>query len=90
MVHNLGRYWPVAGPQVRLYIPKPYLTPDSVSANYVIMFELEMAPCKAYQPGTICTVEFKDTPLINATAHGPYHKHMSQEIGVGYNWHLYH
>ena len=85
MAYNIGRYWPIAGPQIRLFVPKPYLAPNTV--NNVIMFELEMAPCKT-QAG--CTVEFKDKPLINATAHGPYHEYMSQEIGYKYNWHSFH
>lgn len=85
MAYNIGRYWPIAGPQIRLFVPKPYLAPNTV--NNVIMFELEMAPCKT-QAG--CTVEFKDEPLINATAHGPYHKLMSQEIGYNYKWHSFH
>ena len=84
MVHNIGRYWPIAGPQIRLFVPKPYLTSES---NSFILFELEMAPCKTQ---TNCTIEFKDQPLINATAHGPFHKQLSQEIGIGYNWHLFH
>ncbi|XP_071158148.1 beta-galactosidase-like isoform X2 [Mytilus edulis] len=85
IAYNIGRYWPIAGPQIRLFVPKPYLAPNTV--NNVIMFELEMAPCKTQ---TGCTVEFKDKPLINATAHGPYHKYMSQEIGYKYNWHSFH
>jgi hypothetical protein len=83
---NLGRYWPYAGPQIRLFVPKPYLASDNI-VNNVILFELEMAPCKAQ---TNCTIEFMDQPLINATGHGPYNKYLSQEIGPGYDWHKYH
>ncbi|XP_061179899.1 beta-galactosidase-like isoform X4 [Saccostrea echinata] len=64
---NVGRYWPYVGPQVRLYVPKPFLAPPP-TINYVIMFELEHAPC---QSSDECTVEFVDQPLINATPHKP-------------------
>uniref|UniRef100_A0A1B6HET1 Beta-galactosidase n=2 Tax=Homalodisca liturata TaxID=320908 RepID=A0A1B6HET1_9HEMI len=38
--HNLGRYWPVEGPQVTLYLPGPYLFqyPDY---NTILVLELE-------------------------------------------------
>ncbi|XP_062569955.1 beta-galactosidase-like isoform X6 [Saccostrea cucullata] len=64
---NVGRYWPYVGPQVRLYVPKPFLAPPP-TINYVIMFELEHAPCDSPDK---CTVEFVDQPLINATPHKP-------------------
>lgn len=37
---NLGRYWPVVGPQVTLYLPEPLLK----ATNTFIVFELEKAP----------------------------------------------
>lgn len=40
---NVGRYWPVTGPQVTLYVPATYLIP-SPGVNTIIMFELEGAP----------------------------------------------
>ncbi|KAJ8313285.1 hypothetical protein KUTeg_009163 [Tegillarca granosa] len=64
--NNVGRYWPVIGPQVRLYIPKPFL--QAQKPNYVVMFELENAPCQT--PKT-CFAEFVDKPFINAPTHGP-------------------
>nr|XP_034310758.1 beta-galactosidase isoform X2 [Crassostrea gigas] len=64
---NVGRYWPYVGPQVRLYVPKPFLAP-SPTINYIIMFELEQAPCDTADK---CTVEFVDQALINATPHKP-------------------
>lgn len=64
---NVGRYWPYVGPQVRLYVPKPFLAP-SPTINYIIMFELEQAPCDT---GDKCTVEFVDQALINAAPHKP-------------------
>ncbi|XP_055538462.1 beta-galactosidase-like isoform X2 [Wyeomyia smithii] len=38
---NLGRYWPVAGPQVTLYLPKELLHEGS---NELILVELQRAP----------------------------------------------
>ncbi|XP_051560701.1 beta-galactosidase [Myxocyprinus asiaticus] len=58
---NLGRYWPSRGPQVTLFVPA-YLLSTSVQNNITVL-ELESAPCS---PGP-CTVEFTDTPIINAT-----------------------
>ncbi|XP_048754699.2 beta-galactosidase-like isoform X2 [Ostrea edulis] len=66
-MNNVGRYWPYVGPQVRLFVPKPFLSPSPV-INYVILFELERAPCESPDK---CTVEFVDKPLINATPHKP-------------------
>lgn len=64
--NNVGRYWPVIGPQVRLYIPKPFL--QTSTPNYILMFELENAPCQ--KPET-CFTEFVDKPIIDAPTHGP-------------------
>lgn len=36
--HNLGRYWPVVGPQITLYVPAPYLR---TGENELIILELE-------------------------------------------------
>ncbi|XP_018373039.1 PREDICTED: beta-galactosidase [Trachymyrmex cornetzi] len=36
--HNLGRYWPLVGPQITLYIPAPYLREGE---NELIILELE-------------------------------------------------
>jgi len=36
--HNLGRYWPLVGPQMTLYIPAPYLR---TGENDLIILELE-------------------------------------------------
>uniref|UniRef100_A0A914E944 Beta-galactosidase n=1 Tax=Acrobeloides nanus TaxID=290746 RepID=A0A914E944_9BILA len=37
--YNLGRYWPTAGPQISLYVPKPYIQ----QTNIVLLIELEGA-----------------------------------------------
>lgn len=36
--HNLGRYWPLVGPQITLYVPAPYLR---TGENELIVLELE-------------------------------------------------
>lgn len=38
---NLGRYWPLVGPQITLYVPKEILR---IGANKITMLELEKAP----------------------------------------------
>ena len=62
---NVGRYWPVIGPQITLFVPVTVLglQPTSVS---VMVFELDGAPCES--PET-CFVEFTSTPLLNGTVH---------------------
>lgn len=40
---NIGRYWPVVGPQVTLYVPAPVLLP-APQLNKIVMFELEKSP----------------------------------------------
>ena len=62
---NVGRYWPVIGPQITLFVPATVvgLQPSSVS---VVLFELDGAPCESSET---CFVEFTDTPLLNGTVH---------------------
>jgi beta-galactosidase len=36
--YNLGRYWPLVGPQITLYVPAPYLR---TGKNELIILELE-------------------------------------------------
>lgn len=63
---NLGRYWPVRGPQVTLFVPASILS--TVAPNNVTVLELEGSPC-ATAP---CVVEFTKTPILNGTVHtGP-------------------
>lgn len=38
---NLGRYWPLVGPQITIYVPKEILR---VGTNKIAMLELQMAP----------------------------------------------
>ncbi|XP_069111565.1 beta-galactosidase-like isoform X2 [Argopecten irradians] len=64
---NLGRYWPLKGPQERLFVPGPYLQ-GGPKPNQILLVELEASPCVANQT---CVVKFVDTPLIN----GPVTRH---------------
>ncbi|XP_060873591.1 beta-galactosidase-like [Metopolophium dirhodum] len=54
---NLGRYWPLGGPQVTLYVPAPFLKP-SPYANTLVILELE---------GTSqdLSVKFVDKPVLD-------------------------
>uniref|UniRef100_T1J8I2 Beta-galactosidase n=1 Tax=Strigamia maritima TaxID=126957 RepID=T1J8I2_STRMM len=65
---NLGRYWPIVGPQNTLYIPKSFLKPYP-SNNVLIILELEHAPCFTDRSDS-CNVALVDAPVVNATT--PY------------------
>ena len=52
---NLGRYWPMVGPQITLYLPKEIL---KVGTNKIAMLELEKAP----ESGI---VTFSETPNLD-------------------------
>ena len=41
--HNLGRYWPVLGPQQTLYVPGVWIQPKC-QLNKIIIFEQDKAP----------------------------------------------
>ena len=62
---NLGRYWPVVGPQITLFVPANVLSMKQKSAN-VMLFELDGAPCDFPKP---CFVEFVSTPSLNGAVH---------------------
>ena len=61
---NLGRYWPVAGPQETLYVPK-YKLKGGGQENDLLILELESSPCTTSQ--SQCFVEFVDKHVVNAT-----------------------
>ncbi|XP_060086109.1 beta-galactosidase-like [Ylistrum balloti] len=65
-VVNLGRYWPEKGPQMRLFLPAPYLQKGS-DGNKILMVELEGSPCVSNEK---CEVKLVDTPLINGPVTG--------------------
>ncbi|CAL8330253.1 unnamed protein product [Merluccius merluccius] len=58
---NLGRYWPVRGPQLTLFVPASILS--TAAPNNVTVLELEGSPCDTGS----CVVEFTKTPILNAT-----------------------
>ena len=55
---NIGRYWPVRGPQKTLYVPASALKSSGI--NNVILFEIDSAPCSA--DFSKCTITFTTTP----------------------------
>ena len=62
---NLGRYWPVIGPQITLFVPANVISLKQKTAS-VLLFELDGAPCELPES---CYVEFVSTPSINGTVH---------------------
>ena len=58
---NLGRYWPVMGPQATLYVPHGILL---TGANEVLLLEQEEPGCST--DGTNCQITFVDVPDIDA------------------------
>ena len=62
---NLGRYWPVVGPQQTLFVPASVLLLNKNSTS-VVLLELDGAPCEKTET---CFVEFVDAPSINGPVH---------------------
>ncbi|KAJ7376860.1 Beta-galactosidase-1-like protein [Desmophyllum pertusum] len=62
---NLGRYWPVVGPQNTLFVPASVLSVSQNPAS-VLLFELDFAPCEFPDP---CFVEFVSTPSLDGPVH---------------------
>lgn len=64
--HNLGRYWPKMGPQLTLYIPRPYLK-QAPALNGLVMLELErdIRDC--------LVVALTNRHIINGTTPDNYH-----------------
>lgn len=52
---NLGRYWPLSGPQITLYVPKEIL---KNGVNKITMLELEKSSEEK-------TIEFTDKPNLD-------------------------
>lgn len=57
---NLGRYWPVMGPQVTLYVPAPVFRPHP-QVNVLVVFELEWSPCG---PADDATMVYAEDPAL--------------------------
>ncbi|XP_023235783.1 beta-galactosidase-like [Centruroides sculpturatus] len=58
---NLGRYWPVMGPQVTLYTPATLFNPYPQQNNLVLL-ELESTSCNINES---CTIEFVNQPILD-------------------------
>ncbi|XP_073236928.1 beta-galactosidase-like [Porites lutea] len=63
---NLGRYWPVVGPQITLYVPASVLLSGKQNTSKLVLFELDNAPCKTPDD---CYVEFLDKPNVDGPVH---------------------
>ena len=62
---NLGRYWPIVGPQKTLYVPRTLLKPYPAN-NSLILLEQDHAPCgHRDRSQELCVVELVDTPDID-------------------------
>ena len=62
---NVGRYWPVVGPQQTLFVPANVLSLKGNPAS-IVLLELDSSPC--VNPKT-CFVKFVAEPLINGPVH---------------------
>ncbi|CAL8127088.1 unnamed protein product [Orchesella dallaii] len=63
---NLGRYWPVVGPQETLYLPAPLLKPHP-ETNTFLIFELERAPDSCLASIALLTGQNKGDCFITLT-----------------------
>ena len=87
---NLGRYWPVVGPQETLYLPGPLLKP-APEQNTFIIFELENAPddCQpsyssvSDNENSNCFIYLTDTHVINGDT--PYKDSIDLESRMSLN-----
>ena len=69
---NLGRYWPIVGPQKTLYVPKSILQPHP-DKNTLILLEQDQAPCNPLQSSQEpCMVKMVDTPDIDGDTPDAY------------------
>lgn len=59
---NLGRYWPVQGPQITLYVPKYFLKPWPAKNRLVI---IEQDKASFDSDGMFAEVEFVSEPILN-------------------------
>ncbi|XP_069677601.1 beta-galactosidase-like [Periplaneta americana] len=75
---NLGRYWPVLGPQVTLYVPGCYLKP-APEVNELILFELELAPAPHYNVTFVTQAYLNKVPPTSNAHHRSGH---SMDMGT--------
>ena len=62
---NVGRYWPVVGPQQTLFVPANVLSLNR-NRTSVVLLELDGAPCENQEA---CFVEFVAAPTIDGPIH---------------------
>lgn len=74
---NLGRYWPVMGPQVTLYVPATVLNSYPKQNNLTVV-EFESAPCGVQSDPKVCSIKFLDTPILNGNTPKLQIKHFSK------------
>lgn len=58
--NNLGRYWPLKGPQITMYLPKYFLS----KSNLFLIFELEKPDNCETQSLDVCYISFRDAPIF--------------------------
>lgn len=64
---NLGRYWPIVGPQKTLYVPGVKLR-KPCQKNELILFEQENPGCKtSFGTTSSCYIHLVNTPVINGS-----------------------
>lgn len=66
--HNIGRYWPLVGPQKTLYAPSVFFRPYP-QTNTIVLFEQEKNPCS--KDTKLCKVEFVSKHIINGAVPTP-------------------
>ncbi len=71
---NLGRYWPIAGPQITLYSPKHLFSKTQI--NNLVIFELEGYTCETLDE---CKVQFVKNHVINGST--PYTQFVKSKNG---------
>ncbi|KAI2810334.1 Beta-galactosidase-1-like protein [Blomia tropicalis] len=59
---NLGRYWPLVGPQKTLYAPSVYFKPYP-ELNRIVVFETEQNSC--FKSESKCSIQFVDQHIID-------------------------
>lgn len=69
---NLGRYWPLAGPQITLYVPASYLR---TGENELLLVELEYIPMSK-------EMKLQNQPILDYTVQYSNSQDKSNDIRV--------
>jgi hypothetical protein len=79
---NLGRYWPILGPQVTLYVPGCHLKsyPDF---NELILLELEKANSPEYNVNFVPEPILDKQPPVGTLTEHTAHFPMPQQLNQG-------